>query len=93
MNTQHLGLRAKHVDPSTYEFICEECNSICAKLDANRGLRYAYRQRGHEVSCSWAHQEPENFVLGSMVDALIATGPAPDAREILLRIKELCTQD
>lgn len=91
----HLELRlsAKHVGSLKYEFICEECNYTCAKLDANRGLNSNYQQDWHEKSCSWAHQDPEGFVLGPMVDALIATGPAPDAREILLRIKRLCTKD
>lgn len=91
----HLGLRlsAKHVGSLAYEFICEECNHTCAKLDANRGLNSNYQQAWHEESCSWANQDPEGFVLGPMVDALIATGPAPDAREILLRIKRLCTKD
>ncbi len=95
MSTKHEGLRvsAKHVGSLMYVFICEECNRACAKLDANRGLRYNYQRVLHKKSCSWTHQDPENFVLSSMVDALIATGPAPDAREILLRIKQLYMQD
>ena len=94
MSTKHEGLRvsAKHVGPLAYEFICKECNHPCAKIDANRGLRSNYQRNWHEKSCSWTHQDPENFVLGPTVDALIATGPAPDAREILLRIKQLCMQ-